>query len=188
MHRRAIAAGTTLFVFVLAGDHVSAQVLRQNPGNLFRLFSQLDSDGNEQLDRGEIPLEGLDAFETLLKHGDSNRDDRLDVPEFRGLVGRLRGLSPAPSPARQAAFFRARDRNADGVLDRDEFPGPAPVFDRIDSDGSGGLSPEELRQSRDAGNRGGRATRPRRPPSVPGQATPDIGRPAPPALPDRQGR
>jgi Ca2+-binding EF-hand superfamily protein len=41
------------------------------------------------------------------------------------------------------AWFRAMDRNGDGYVSRREFTGTAEVFDRLDRDKDGLLSPAE---------------------------------------------
>jgi hypothetical protein len=157
MNVRATAATAAFLAVSLAGDVSPAQAPRRERASLVELFAQLDANGDQHLDRGEIPEEGLEAFDTLLRHGDANEDGRLEGSEFRTLFERLRALAPpSASPSLQAGFFRSRDRNKDGVLGRDEFPGPAPLFDRLDSDRSGSLSIEELRRGREAGERPGR--------------------------------
>jgi Ca2+-binding EF-hand superfamily protein len=156
MNLRTTAASAVFLTVIIAGDRALSQAPRRPRADLIELFSQLDANGDQHLDRGEIPEAGLDSFDTLLKHGDTNEDGRLEASEFRGLFERLRALTPpSASPRQQAAFFRSRDRNEDGVLSRDEFPGPAPLFDRLDSDRSGSLSAEELRRQRDADERPG---------------------------------
>lgn len=60
---------------------------------------------------------------------------------------------PAPPPARDgravSTQFQKADRNGDGQVTRSEaatVPGLDAAFDRLDADGSGGLSPEEFEQ------------------------------------------
>jgi hypothetical protein len=44
---------------------------------------------------------------------------------------------------RGPAWFRAMDRNGDGDVSRREFTGPPEVFDKLDLDKDGLISPEE---------------------------------------------
>lgn len=51
-----------------------------------------------------------------------------------------------PSPAQIMERLRAADTNGDGVLSKDEAPGPLKEeFDKIDANGDGQLDPEELK-------------------------------------------
>lgn len=66
-----------------------------------------------------------------------------------------------PSPRQRGGLRREKrmknmDINNDGAISRDEWKGKRPVFDRIDKDGNGSLTREELsaagpRQSRQGG-------------------------------------
>jgi hypothetical protein len=52
------------------------------------------------------------------------------------------------------AHFKAMDKNDNGVIDKDEFPGPAEKFAKIDADNSGTLSKEEIKAHRGARREG----------------------------------
>ena len=62
--------------------------------------------------------------------------------------------APPPPPATRdgravSALFQQADQNGDGQIGRDEaasVPGLEAAFDRLDTDRSGGLSPEEFDQ------------------------------------------
>ncbi len=61
--------------------------------------------------------------------------------------------APPPPPGRDgravSTLFQQADRNGDGQIGRDEaasVPGLEAAFDRLDTDRSGGLSPEEFDQ------------------------------------------
>ncbi len=58
-------------------------------------------------------------------------------------------LTVGPSPARAQNFFQKNDRNGDGRLSPEEFPGPPQAFTHMDRDGDGFLAPKEMRQARD---------------------------------------
>ena len=48
---------------------------------------------------------------------------------------------------RLAKRFKAMDLNGDGSISRDEWKGQARVFDRLDANHDGVLSPQELRRA-----------------------------------------
>jgi len=63
--------------------------------------------------------------------------------------------APAASPQERGAFFKKRDRNADGIVTLEEFignpkgrnvPGLTKRFKQFDADGDGKLQPNELRK------------------------------------------
>ena len=90
------------------------------------------------------------------------------LPVFFGLVPEAIAQNP----------IIMHDRDGDDRLSRREFPGPPPVFDRLDSDGDGFLTHQEFRQGRrNRGDRGPSRQRRRGKPSPP----PELARPASPA-------
>jgi Ca2+-binding EF-hand superfamily protein len=60
----------------------------------------------------------------------------------------------APPQERPRFDFRSIDKNGDGKISRDEFPGPPQFFDRVDANGDGFLTEEEMGRMRQGpGNR-----------------------------------
>jgi Ca2+-binding EF-hand superfamily protein len=134
--RAARAVGFGLALMVASADSAPAQ----NAGgiNYVELFQQLDANGDMVIDRGEVPESGRVAFETLLKHADTNKDGKIEREEYRDLLTSLRD-----SFGTIASRFGELDRNGDGKVTKDEFKGPEPLFARIDADGDGSISKEE---------------------------------------------
>jgi Ca2+-binding EF-hand superfamily protein len=131
---RALGLGAAL----LAG---SAGITRaQNAGgiNYFELFQQLDANSDRVIDRGEIPESGQAAFDQLVKNADSNKDGRIDIEEYRQMLGSLRDAFGALGPR-----FATIDKNGDGKISKDEFSGPQLMFRRADADGDGVITKDE---------------------------------------------
>jgi Ca2+-binding EF-hand superfamily protein len=131
---RAVGLGLAVLAFS------AGSVLAQNNGaiNFQELFQELDANGDRIVDRGEVPEAGRAAFETLLKHGDSNKDGKLDQEEYRGMLGALRERFESIG-----SKFAEFDKNGDGKISREEFAGPVFLFARLDADGDGSITKEE---------------------------------------------
>jgi Ca2+-binding EF-hand superfamily protein len=112
-------------------------------------FHFLDSDGD-----GRLSYRELLAGSQLL----SRDDGEASLPmQFQFSAGgpAIKVLGGVPIPAikpgksriaRQAkvpAWFKAMDRNGDGVISRSEFLGPRELFKKLDIDGDGVITPEE---------------------------------------------
>jgi hypothetical protein len=121
--------------------------------------------------RAHVLVTLLDCGEGLLEALDTDHDGALCYRELRAAHSRLaelgcfvdgkldparlprhfiviasRGqpLAPLGRPSRPGpAWFNAMDRNGDGDVSRREFTGPIEVFDRLDRDQNGLLSPNE---------------------------------------------
>lgn len=107
------------------------------------LFLELDANGDRVIEKQEVPESGLKAFDTLLKHGDSNHDGKLEASEYRALLERV-NFSRVIPPAQLERRFKSLDKNEDGKLDRQEFPGVSARFDRLDKNGDGVLTRDEM--------------------------------------------
>jgi Ca2+-binding EF-hand superfamily protein len=58
--------------------------------------------------------------------------------------GKLPTAHPAPAAADVPEWFRAMDRNGDGVVTAAEFLGPRALFQKLDRNGDGVLTPDEI--------------------------------------------
>ena len=67
----------------------------------------------------------------------------------------------AQKPARGGRGAAQMDSNHDGKISRDEWKGPADMFDRVDTDNNGVLTRDELRQARPNARGGRRDDNPR---------------------------
>ncbi len=134
--RNARALGVSLAVLALAGTAQAQQQERRfNP---VATIIQLDANGDQTIERDEVPESGRDAFETLLKAGDENKNGKLEQQEIRGLLQKLQAEGN-----RGAERFKAMDKDEDGKISKEEFEGPAPLFGRLDADNDGFITREE---------------------------------------------
>lgn len=134
------------------------------------LFAQLDKDGNGQLTRAEVPEGQIRFFERLVRVGDRNDDGQLSREEFLAAMNQPPAREVDRAPAREGGegdrprrpggeregfdpgqMFSRLDRNGDGQLSRDELPEPmrdrmAPLFERL---GKETLSREDFLRARE---------------------------------------
>jgi Ca2+-binding EF-hand superfamily protein len=112
------------------------------PQRLRESIQRLDANGDGVIDPAEVPDAAKPAFERLLRRGDTNQDGRLDAEEIRALAGRARGAAGGVAAA-FADRLKAMDKDGDGKVTREEFTGRAALFDRLDTNKDGVLSPED---------------------------------------------
>ncbi len=136
---------------------ISAGLAFGQPSGAFNareFFELLDANDDQVIDKSEVPESGRPAFEKLLTSGDRNKNGRLEIAEFRELVAGLReGGAPASAPDTNNAGagnlqqrFAAADKNGDGKISREEWPGNPEVFAQADADKDGFVSRDEAVQ------------------------------------------
>ncbi len=98
------------------------------------------------IEKGEVPESGRAAFERLLQRADTNKDGKIDQPEYREMITDLRraGLGGPGGGGNFGAQIAAMDKDGDGKVSRAEYLGPPPLFDRLDADKDGSLSKDEV--------------------------------------------
>lgn len=123
-----------------------------------QMFFQLDANNDTIIDKDEVPEAAQGAFARLLKMGDTNHDGRLEADEMRSLGQRMRMANPMAnmSPAERV---KQMDKNGDGKVSAEEFPGPPPLFERIDADKDGFITKEEIAKMQAAGGPNGPAAK-----------------------------
>ena len=141
------AAGFGLLVLTASAGVVNAQVASVN---LRKLFVRLDANGDQVIERGEVPEGAMPAFEKLLGLADTNKDGKIEIEEYREMGRRMQaGITPAER-------FKAMDKDNDGKVSRAEFLGQPAMFDRIDSNGDGFLDKDEIKPLTAQGSPGAR--------------------------------
>lgn len=99
-------------------------------------FSALDKNGDGKVSKDEFT--GPPARFAQL---DADHDGFITLQESRAPIAAAVGDGRMLPPR-----LKAMDKNSDGKVSRDEFTGPAARFDRIDADGDGFLTLQEVRQ------------------------------------------
>jgi len=107
------------------------------------LFGQLDANDDKVIDPKEVPESGRTAFEQLLKVGDSNKNGKLELEEYRALIVVTMREDAAPRGPRSARQLMAMDKDDDGKVSKEEYKGPKPLFDRLDADKDGFITRKE---------------------------------------------
>lgn len=131
-----------------------------------RIVIELDANGDETLQKSEVPESAHKQFEALLELMDTDGDGALGRGELQAAGGRIQAVLKAggpPTPPKVDAGAKAKaenlpandalakpkerlkrmDANGDGKISRDEWAGPPPLFDRIDRDQDGFITEAE---------------------------------------------
>lgn len=104
------------------------------------LFAARDADRNGRLEKAEIP-KSWDVLYDLDGDGDVDRKEFLEI-RLHPVLKAAHPMRHASARARQA--LRQFDRDKDGKVSMEEYPGTDAVFKGADRDDDGFLEPKEL--------------------------------------------
>src|SRR5262249_34376946 len=102
----------------------------------------MDKDGD-----GKVSKQEFTGPEGLFGRLDANNDGFITKEEAESFRP-AGGLGGGAGAGQGSERFKALDKNGDGKLSKDEFPGRPQGFERLDTNKDGFLSPDELRALR----------------------------------------
>lgn len=137
------------------------------------ILKQQDSDGD-----GRLSADEFKGPAQLFGRGDANGDGYLDRAELEDASRKLAKMAGSPSDAPggeggrdMAAMVKRADRDGDGRVTREEWPGRPQMFDRMDKNGDGVLDDSDFGRKA----MGGTDSPPAQPPADGGSMEPADG-------------
>jgi Ca2+-binding EF-hand superfamily protein len=103
----------------------------------FIQLKAMDKDGDGRVSKDEY--NGKLPFDFM----DKNKDGFIDEKDARG-GGEMPGGAMPVSPEEMANRFKEADKNGDGKVSKEEFPGPPERFARLDKDADGFVTIQEF--------------------------------------------
>jgi Ca2+-binding EF-hand superfamily protein len=150
----AVVAAACMITGVQAEDQPA-----QNTAGPAAMFAQLDTNQDGQLTSDEIPAEKKPLFERLLRLADKNHDGQLSSAEFIAGIQRKPDRPEAAKPSlddtkerpNPEKMFKRLDANGDGKATLDEVPEPRQamfkrLLERAGKDSNGALTEQEFTQ------------------------------------------
>ena len=109
-------------------------------------FEALDKNGDGALSKDEVQRPGM------LERLDSDGDGTVSFKEFKAVASRMRQGARGDGRNRRGRRLTAQalqryDRDGDGKVARDEFPGSDRIFARLDANGDGVLTSDDIKKS-----------------------------------------
>ena len=108
-----------------------------------------DFDGADANSDGKVTKEELSAYrQTMMSGVDANDDGMISTEE---LAAHMKARMDAKIDERAKARVASQDLNGDGMLSAEELlapPMPVRMFDRLDTDGDGAVSQDEIAQAK----------------------------------------
>ena len=147
MYRLASAACLSFALF--SPQTQALQTPAQKPQarpNILENLLQLDANGDQTIDRAEVPESAQEAFDKILEQADRNHNSKLEAEEVRAALESLRSLGNNASAEAQARF-KAMDTDNDGKVSRSEFKGPEALYNRLDANADGVIDDQEAAQA-----------------------------------------
>ncbi|MHC4816647.1 MAG: EF-hand domain-containing protein [Planctomycetota bacterium] len=132
------------------GRRPDSEQIRRMAGGLMK---RLDKNGDGRLTPDEFPEKSkrLD-----LAKADRNEDGAVDLLELTAVIhGRMARERQRGNSAQQLVRrMKQWDANGDGLIEREEWKGPEPLFARLDADQDGKISQKEVKKfAKEAGRR-----------------------------------
>jgi Ca2+-binding EF-hand superfamily protein len=146
MSKNKFTGSALIVAAVLMGAAAFAQDSGMGPGGMPRGagpkfdFSAMDADKDGKVTKAEI-----EAFRAArFAQADANKDGSLSPEEMAAAHDSMMAQRKAD---REAKMFKRMDKDGNGLISQDEMPIPPnadKMFDRMDTDGDGAISQAEL--------------------------------------------